>query len=105
MINPQRRESKRPDTFKDFQKFSLEALEWAAKHCLGLSFEERFRYCSRVLGAANDNGIPLDVSGLLFSDELMNMLRVWLACDRDMLRAKLTYVNGMNYEDSTTQGQ
>lgn len=81
-----------PATFRDFQEFPEATREYAILHGLGKTPEERFRHCSKALNAANDNNIPPGVAFLMTSEPLMAMLKVWVECDRDMVRAKLTYL-------------
>jgi len=80
-----------PPTFKNFQELPEATREYVVIHGLGKTLEERFDHCRRASSVANDNDVPPGVSFIMISEPMMTMLRIWIDCDRDMVRAKLTY--------------
>ena len=80
------------ETFKDFQGFTDTAREYAALHGLHRSKEQRFLLARQNDLAANDN-MPEGANHILISDNYMEMLACWIACERDMMLTKLSYIS------------
>jgi hypothetical protein len=80
-------------SFARFQSFSDEAREMAAKKLAGQDYNSIFAELQRASEAANDNESEVgdQVVAILLGREFMDMLQLWLTCNKDMLLTKLSY--------------
>lgn len=84
-------EPQKPATrFSDFQGFTDTARDFAVLRGRGKPFYERVDMVRQNSAAANDN-YPEGASTILTNPVLWSMLACWVACGRDMMKAKLSW--------------
>lgn len=88
----------RRKTFADFQAIPLDVLEEASVSVLGIDPDILYQKLLPLSKPANDNDSLSNIALIIFVDkDMMAMLQCWVSCNKDMLLAKLTYEQGMNY--------